>query len=357
MKEDIKRILIIRLRYVGDLVLTTPLIRSLKTNFPESHLSYMAEPHYLQILKENPYIDELIPCEKKTFMSFMKTLLRVRSKKFDLAIDLFGNPRSALISYISGANIRVGFDFRFRKYAYNRVVGEDVKDDSKKDALDVYEQVLNTIGVRTLNRKTEIFLSKEEEKRANIFLKSKGLEVKNDIIGINPGGQPARRWPKEKFAELGDRIIRDGKTVLLFSGPNEKELSKDIYNLMKRKPILADELNLRELAAVINTCKLFVTNNTGAFHISVALGIPTIAIFRAKENETWFPYKDDKFVFISKDVECWPCHKNFCDDLKCMKLISVDEVEDWMLGGLESQRVRGIEDWSEKNEETKKRRY
>jgi len=321
---NIKKILIIRLRFIGDIVLTTPLIESIKKAYPTARLYYLAEAPYIEILKENPYLDKLLICKKGNIFNSLSTILNVRKEKFDIVIDLFGNPRSALITYLSGAKIRLGWNLRGRRYAYNTIIKSHIL---KKNALDVYQNVLDTIGIKGATQKTKVYLSKEEKKYAFNFLKTKGINFNKKIIGIHPGASwPAKMWQKEKFVSLGEKILKLKGQVIVFGGPKDKEVIEYVYNSMKIKPILVSDFSLREFSSILSMCDLFITNDNGPMHIAIALNVPTIAIFGPSEPDIWFPYRSKKFKFIKKDVICWPCKRDFCDDLKCMEKIKVSEV-------------------------------
>ncbi len=160
-----------------------------------------------------------------------------------------------------------------------------------------------------------------------MFIKSKGLNLKNKLIGIHPGASwPAKIWLEENFAKIADRLISEGKQVLLFGGPKDRTAVAKVSMFMKNKPVLADNLPLREFMAVLTNCSCFVTNDNGPMHISVAMGVPTLGIFGSSNPAIWFPYKGQKAAYLKKYPECWPCSKDQCKDLRCMKMIKPDEV-------------------------------
>ncbi|MEK6646473.1 MAG: lipopolysaccharide heptosyltransferase II [Candidatus Firestonebacteria bacterium] len=323
-----KKILIIRLRFIGDIVLTTPFIANLRKNYPDSHIAYLFEEGYGQVLSGNPLLNELIQIPRNAnLFQMLKVINTLRDKKFDAVIDLFGNPRSAILAYLTNAKYRVGFNFPVRRNFYNIVVKDS---GSRNTAIDVYLNVLNAIDANldTNCCNTTIYLSDEEKKNAKDFLAESKIDINKKIIGINPGATwQAKRWLKEKFALLADILVdKYNSEIIIFEGPKEKGIANEISNLMKKKIVCVNNLDIKYLSSVIERCNLFITNDAGPMHISVALNVPTIAIFGPGEPDIWFPYDKSKHIAFKKQVSCWPCNLDVCEKQDCMKAISVDDV-------------------------------
>ena len=139
--KGIKKLLIIRPRFIGDVLLSTSLVRALKTGFPRIKISYLAEKTSLEVLKNNPYIDELITLERGSLADDLLMIRNIRNRKFSAVIDTFGNPRSALLAFFSGAKYRIGWEHRGRKYAYTHFVGRGAeKPGVRQDRRDIAEQ-------------------------------------------------------------------------------------------------------------------------------------------------------------------------------------------------------------------------
>lgn len=334
-----ERILITRLRFIGDVVLTTPVIRAVRNKFTNSYIAYLADKNAISLLENNPYLDELIPFDfswgMKEQIKFIKEL---RAKKFDLVIDLFGNPRSAILTFLSGARTRIGGEFGWRKYLYTHPIPKSAE---RKNAIKFHLDYLKPIGI-TFNEplseidiKTEIFLTDEERKWAINYLKGKGIDLNRKTVGIHPGATwPAKMWLKENFAMLADKISSKlNANVIITHSKEETELAIEVFNLTNKRNItLLDSLNLRELASVLSMLDLYISNDCGPMHIAVAVGTKTIGIFGPGEEDIWFPYPESKgYKALRVDVECHPCHLDFCnrkgdDYMKCMKLLTVDMV-------------------------------
>jgi len=323
MLEGIDRILVSRLRYMGDVILTTPLIRALRKAYPEAHISYLTEREYAPLVENNPHLDEIIPFDRgKSFVTFMWEL---RKRRFDLAIDLLGLLPSALLTYATRARYRVGGDFRIRRYFYNVIVKDN---GSWRTAIDYHLMSLKPLGIEPDGMKTEIFLTERERIWAREYLASKGFDLACPIVGLHPGGTwPAKRWPWEKFAELAHQLSEELKTqVFLSQGPGEQELIQRILMHTRGRVIAGEVLPLRRLAAVLRELKLYISNDCGPMHLAVAVGTKTLGIFGPGEPWIWFPYEAQGHRAIYKEIDCRPCHRHQCPSMRCMELVRVEDV-------------------------------
>ena len=330
------RILIIRLRFLGDVLLTTPLLKAIKIKFPKSYIAYLAENNYTEVLQGNPFLDEIFSVKRKASLSeTFKLVKNLRKNRFDLVIDLFGNPRSAIITYLTGAKIRVGFNYPFRRKLYNLIV----KDSSGKDAIDVYLNVLKNLGVETSNKDTYMEVSGESEEFAENFFKINNIKKTDFIVGLNPGGSSfAKRWGINKYAGLGNKLMdKHNAKILIFEGYKEIGIAKEILEYMGtvpfsfgkegQSPLIANNLTIKQLASLIKRCSVFITNDAGPMHVAAAVSTPTIAIFGPGEPDIWFPYTNKKkFSVIQKKLQCAPCNLDFCEKHTCMELVTVEDV-------------------------------
>jgi lipopolysaccharide heptosyltransferase II len=326
------------MKFIGDVVLTTPAIRSVRNAFPDAFISYMGDRHAVSLLENNPCLNEIIPFDfsRPSIVVQPGVLLRLRRSRFDLAIDFFGNPRSALLTYMSGARHRVGPDRKGRGRLYNR----QVKDDGKpKPVIDFYNQYLRAAGIEPSSRKTELFLTDDERREAGIFLRwldyeTSPLDLTRPIIGLHPGATwPAKKWLAGRFAGLAELIrAKLGCQVVLTAGPNDRDTVREVAAASMAGIKVLPPLPLRQLAAVISHFRMYVSNDAGPMHIAAALDVPTIGVFGPGEENIWFPYDEaDGHTALRKDVPCHPCHLDFCNReggeyMECMKLLKADEV-------------------------------
>jgi heptosyltransferase-1 len=325
-----ERILITRLGAIGDLICSTPVITNLKRNFPRSYIAFLVDKKYEEVLRGNPYLDELILYDRESFQNHslvrrvfeeLKFVYRVRRRRFDLTIDLLGSLRTALLTYLSGSKKRVGFTRRVRKALYNfRIAGRPAY---------IVDKNLDTLRPFGLNidSKNLVFSIPDEAKQ---FGKQFFIQNSNGIIGLFPGGAwSAKRWKAEKFAELGERIQRElNVEVLLLGGPMEEEIVSEINSHMRKKLTVVQGVSLKRFGGVIQNLKLFVGNDSGPTHIAIALGIPTITLFGPTHPYSAIP-PGGRHIAISRNEDCKNPHTLTCDLPDCcLQSIQVEEVMD-----------------------------
>jgi len=334
------RILLIRLSSLGDIVLTSPAIRAVRKHFPDAYIAMLVGKQSADVLTENPHLDEVITLDRKAANSNIgetrKVMVELRRRKFDLAIDFQRKFRTSLLAYLSGAKYRVGYHQPCGALCVVRV-----PDGVNKHAIDRNFDLLSAIGIHADDRETELFLANSDREYAEQILANANVNSQSLKIGLFPGaGWQHREWVSERFAAIGDRAYEHfGVQTLIFGGPNEKDLVDKTTGYMTSTPVkLAGNLTIRQLAALIEKCDVFVTNDTGPMHISVAMKTPTIALF-GPGNHVKFQPIGQAHTTIRHDIPCSPC-KQFTDKCKdniCMKLITVDEVWEMVKRKLEKR--------------------
>ena len=217
-KEKISKILVIKLRAIGDVLLSTVVLKNLRHNFPHVKIDFLTEPPSKEIIEGNPYVDELIIFEREK--NSLKKFYELRKRKYDLVIDLFCNPRSALLTFITGAKYRVGYAFRGRSYAYN------VKLKPRKEVHHNVEfnlDALRALGLEIIDKEIYMPIDENAENFAKKFWNENKLNEKV-VVALNPSGTwETKRWRLEKFARLGDEIAKNFKAKILILWGNSKK--------------------------------------------------------------------------------------------------------------------------------------
>jgi len=332
------RILLTRLKFIGDIVLTTPLIHTLRDRFPNAYIAYLGDKSGVSLLEQNPYLDEIfsIDFSRNTVFQQLGLFYRLNRKRFDLVVDLFCNPRSALLSYATGARVRVGGDLPGRGKLYTI----RIKDDGlPKSAVEFHYQSLKAAGIEPKYFAPEIFLTGDEKKESCRYLEWQGIDFSRPIVALHPGGTwPAKLWPADRFANLADSLIaKTHAQIILTKGPRDGEAAGKVESAAVGGVLSLPVLPLRQLAAILSLCSAYVANDSGPMHIAAAVGTPTIGLFGPGEENIWFPYTpafpggSSKNIALRKDVPCHPCHLNVCNRtgsgyMECMNLLSVSEV-------------------------------
>ncbi len=329
-----KKILVIQTAFLGDAVLTTPLLGALHERFPKSRLSVLCTPEILEVFERHPAVSETILFDKRgkdrSLSARLSLIRRLKTSRYDLAIIPHRSVTSALLARLSGIPRRVGFSASQGRWFLTDVVPFQwgVHDVDRNLAL------LKVFGVQNPNG--ELWLKPEPEsvERIHSKLQKAGVKPSDKLVGINPGSVWAtKRWMPEGFAAVADRLIRElGAKVVFIGGPKDKETMQRITSLMKEQPInWVGETTLKELIATISRCQTFLTNDSGPLHMAVASRVPTVALFGPTTKELgFFPYGTGHRV-IEKELPCRPCGLHGADQcplghFQCMKLITPEEV-------------------------------
>ncbi len=323
------KFLIIRPDHIGDLILTTPFIHAVKSAEPDSHLSILAGSWSLPVLKNNPYLDDIIECdlpwlargEKKGWSPVLKTLLSLRFAGYDSAFSFRIAAKTAAFVFLSGIKKRWGFDVKKSRWAYNRNVHYSLNKHVVDNFLDIAEQCFgskNHIGL-------ELFLDEAEYKNAE-----KIIPCKRPYCVIAPGaGYTTKLWETGRWAEVADWIGKNlGLDIIISGSPKEKQYTETIRSEMRGKAAnLTGKINLRHLMAVIDRAELVVSVDSAAMHIASAVKTPVAALFGPTNPVMWGPYPNgmDNRI-IHKIVECQYCKVSNCEDLICMRAIEVKDV-------------------------------
>lgn len=329
-------ILIIQTAFLGDAVLTTPLLTTLKEHHPAAGISVLCTPETAEIFKSHPAVSDVIIFDKRNRERSLRArwdlIRRLKARRFALAVIPHRSLTSALIARLAGIPRRVGFSSSQGKWLMTDTVPFrwGVHDVERNLAL------LGKLGIHTSAAPLHLEADPVALAAIDGRLKAAGLKANQKLVGINAGSVWAtKRWLPEGFAAVADRIAGElGAKVLFIGGAKDQELIGKILGLMKTPALnWAGQTTLSELIAAISRCAVFLTNDSGPMHIAVACRVPTVAIFGPTTKELgFFPYGEGHIV-IEKDLSCRPCGlhgANACPlgHFECMKTISPEEVFD-----------------------------
>jgi len=341
-----KRILVANLKYLGDILLTTPVLSSLRRGNPESRIIVLLRKQSLEILENNPDIDGMILFDRERIKRLkgiyrlkqeIAFLTQLRALRLDAFLALHSADRLCLWSFFSGSPYRVGpaqQNFSFLLTQKIRV------EEESKDYLDYYFDLAEPLGIEGRRRKLTFVIPKNSQAWANSLLESSLKDGNRPLIGLHPGaGAPAKRWPAFYFAQLADRLIKElGSKVLILSSQSEKELASSVIQAMERKALVILTENLKDLAAILEKCHLFIGNDSSPRHLAMAVGTPTITLLGQKDPKIWQIYKEEEGHFtLHKKVPCQPCGKIHCPKNICLQSITVSEVLEKVGEGLKKK--------------------
>ncbi len=327
------RILVRAANWVGDAIMTTPVIRALRKNYPSSKITVLAKPWVIPVYEHNPYIDDVMVYDaaarhKKGFGT-LKLAKDIKAEQFDLAVLMQNAFEAALIAFLAQIKERLGYNTDVRGLLLNRCIKLEPAL-KKRHLIEYYLGILRGAGLEDDGTGMDLFLSSQDRDEASKWLSQIGLDKTGPIIGINPGatGGTAKRWFPQRFAQLSRQLFtRYGRPVLIFGGPSDKELGDRIAGLAQGACLnIAGKTTLGQAFARIERCDLFVTNDSGLMHAAAALDIPQVAVIGSTDHIATSP-ASDRASMVRVPVACSPCLKDVCPtDHECMDKISVDMV-------------------------------
>lgn len=331
----VKKILIIMMGGIGNMIFLTPALKALRKALPSSTISFLLGPYGAEkAIEGTDLINKKIIIKPKKYRGTrgnIKLIRELRRENFQLSISSTGtNPiKTGLLCYLAGIRYRLGENIKGKGFFYN------LKVPFNKNLHEVEGNInlIKKLGIEVKDRSLYIYQSMEDKNFARRIFDQHNLKGKL-VIGIHPGSgihqAGFKRWPKERFARLADWIVHNyNALIILFGGPEETDLADDINELMQAHPlILTGKTTLGEAAALIEKCLLFISNDSGLSHVACTVNTPTIGIYGPTNYKRTGPFSDSS-VAIRKDLACSPCYTGkpiHCSHMECLNLITVQDV-------------------------------
>lgn len=337
-----KRILVINLGGIGDLLLSMPSLKALRNLYPQAEIYMLIPAKVYEIVKNLPYINNIFifDISYRGLVSFGKVLRNLwilfilRRKHFDLAINMrtLHSKRSAkrikFILDIIKPKTKAGRDTERRGEFFDIRIPET--DTGQKYEMEYDIDTVKALGAEIIDKTIDFKIGEESAQKVSRILEKEHVSNDTILIGIHPGGAPSRRWPFENFSKVIDEIhkkIPSCKFVITGARYEMSLVSKltkitnvGVINFIGR-------LNIMELGALIKRFNLYISNDTAPMHIAAILKTPLVALFGPGDITRYNPRNiSDMAVVLYKKVECAPCIKTSCQSLQCLKMISVKEV-------------------------------
>jgi heptosyltransferase-3 len=320
-------ILIIKLRYIGDVLLAAMTARAIKSARPNVRVTMLVNRGTEDVLAGNPDLDEVVTLDKSLGAQW-QLITGLRRRRFDTVIDLTDGDRAAFLSWISGAPVRIGFNdgHRWQGRFYTQIVRFER---GVQHRIDRDLEALKLVNIQAVSQDPHVWLTPEEEHSADQLLDQLGVQRSLPIVILQPGARYwVKAWPPERFAELADRLTSQyGCQVLIGGSRQEGDLAQEIRQMAKSRPIdMAGHTTIRQFAAIARRSVLFIGNDSGAMHIASAVGTPVVALFGPSNPREWRP-RGGPVEILYKNLDCGRCSNATCTrgEESCMKSILVQE--------------------------------
>jgi len=329
--KKINKILLIRLKRIGDVIMTTPALAALRKRYPQAFISYLVEEPYKDLVEGSSDLDEIlvIPVPTK-FKDFLKILVRIRKNKFDVVVDFHGGPKAFLFALFSKTRFRIGHKIKYKQIFYHVKIERKTKD-NPIHSVENFFKLVKVLDVNPNHIPRFKFPSAQNEEKSRIFefiTKNKLRERK--IISLHIGaGNEFRRWEVKKTVQLINLLSKIPEvSIVLVGGKGDNVLEKQ---LLKECSVplfsLVGRISLRELQEFISQSSLFVGPDSGPMHIAASTETPIVACFGPALSATFAPWKSGSIV-IEKEYDCRPCSQKKCiyGDFRCFQDITPDEI-------------------------------
>ncbi|MBD3307382.1 hypothetical protein GF339_13170 [candidate division KSB3 bacterium] len=325
-----ENILVIHLRQVGDVLLTTPAVKALREAYPRSRISYLTETGPATLLQGNPHLDRIITRKRRQgIWHDLRLAWELRQARYDLVVDFFCNPRTAWMAFFTGAPQRLAAYHASRAWWYTHTPKlENGIGYAAEDKL----ALLRTIGIDGKLVPPVIQLAADAQTYIEQWFRQQRIRSGGNsvtpIITIDPTSRrPARRWIPERYTHLADRLVeRYAATVIFLWGPGEYDVVAPLAQQGKHPHLLACPTDLMQLAALIARSDLHIGNCSAPSHIAVAVGTPSLTVIGPTRPANW-TYPSPMHQVVRGDVACLECQKTECTTHECMHALTVQDVE------------------------------
>jgi predicted lipopolysaccharide heptosyltransferase III len=342
------KILVVRLRLIGDVVFTTPALGALRRRFPDAHISYLVEAPAEPVVRHHPALDEIVVVKRPRGLARLRYDLqlarRLRAQRFDLVIDFHGGPRSGFLSWATAAPQRIGYALPGRSLSYTtRVPWTRSLLPPRHSVLNQWA-LLEPLGIAPPDRAvdpTSMPVDADAARRVHARLATAGIGDDARVIVLHvSAGNPFRRWPADAFAATAAALAsaESSRRIIITSGPSEESAAESVAEAARRLAgtaasaiVRTGEFDLSELRALVDRASLYIGGDSGPLHIASTTRTPIVALFGPTLPDRSMPWRDPAIGAIAVDagpLPCRPCHQRHCvpGDFRCLTGISPNMV-------------------------------
>ncbi|MDP3143170.1 MAG: GT4 family glycosyltransferase PelF [Candidatus Omnitrophota bacterium] len=326
----LQNILVIKVGAIGDVILATASLRAIRNNFPAARIFCLVGKDSRQILQRCPYLTGMIIYDyqdnDKGYKGALNIARELRRYNFDKVIDFQNNRKSHLISFLSMAAERYGYDNKKWGILLNHKIKEGPL---PLPAVDHQFRVLEMLDIKPEDKYLELWPGEEDKDYIKELFDTEWLSEVENIVGINLAASErwlTTCWPIEKIARLCDEIANRNMRAVITGTEKEADLARELLQLVKSKPaIFVGKTTIMQLACLIKRCKVYISGDSAPLHVAAAMKVAVIGLFGPTSALRHMP-PAEKFAVIKGKVDCAPCYKPNCRNIKCMQAITVEEV-------------------------------
>lgn len=351
------KILLIRLRLIGDVVFTTPIVRAVRRQYPDAHIAYAVEPVAAPVISGNCHVNEVLVVPKRRGMERLRDDMafarQLRKARFDIVIDLHGGPRSSWLAWASRAPMRIGYRTTGRSWVYTHVVPRPADLSPRHSVLKQWE-LLGPLGIGSADPARDPVEMPDDPaaaERVARALAAAGVDASSDLIVLHvSANNPFRRWPQESFAALVAALAHHrGRRFMITSGPSDADAARAIADRIGAllpaagSAVAHGQFDVSELRALAKHAAVYIGGDSGPMHIAATTGTPIVALFGPTLAERSMPWRDPRWFAEGVDagpLPCRPCRQRTCSpgDFRCLARIGPERVAAAVERALEAAR-------------------
>ncbi|HJX31221.1 MAG TPA: lipopolysaccharide heptosyltransferase II [Thermodesulfobacteriota bacterium] len=323
--------------WVGDLVMATPALRTIRENNSSAHIALLVRPQVREVIEGLPYYDEIIDYDSKSLHRKWKEKFflsrKLKKSRFSLSLILPNSFSSAALSFLAGIPARIGFNTNARGFMLTHRIPPPAEKGKKFpiSMVERYLMICKELHYTISSHKTILCFSPGTREAVNKLYHQREINRNKPLVTFIPGASfgASKCWPPEYFAQVGDYLTeKHDAQILIVPGPREQEIACRIKSLMRHRSFTfaREIISLEYLKAIIGDSALVVTNDTGPRHFAVALNIPVVVVM-GPTDPRYSNYSLEKTRLLREELECSPCHLKVCPtDHRCMRNISAEKV-------------------------------
>ncbi len=337
--SSIKKILVLRYRSIGDIILSFPAIEALKETYPKARIDMLIDDRLADICYAHPHVNYLLLHEtargnsksRSHFMQSLKFIYKIRKQKYDMVVDLHSGPRSSILTRLSGARHRVGSLMRKRHKLFYNLYAEP-GGNRKMHTVNVMLKTISPLKPKRLAKKS-LFLRYSDEDGLYVknFLEKYDVTEKDTVVMVHPGARVnIKRLPAQRMGEIVNWMTTELGVKVIYAGKDsDLPAIADIVSYSGKPGLMATNLTLGRLAALIKSCNLFLGNDSGPMHMAAALDVPIVAFFGPSDPAVWSPWGARGKIVRCTPMECMPCDQKGCPHAgdHCMTRIKDSDIK------------------------------
>lgn len=323
--QSVKRVLIVRLRSIGDTVLSTPSLIALRRFLPDARIDILLEDWVAPLLENFEAIDNVLTVGK-TSKSRFKTMWQLRQNKYDVAFNFHGGTTATFFVRASGARHRVGFETYQYSFLYNHLLSSsaDFWQQEKTHSAEQQLALLGFVGVPVDDR-PKSHLDVVTDSNFTPYSSSFPFALIHPVAAF-----PTKQWATENFAEIAEFLVNKGLRIVAVGTKKERETLEKLQKISPVPIQIYDNLTLPQITNLASRAKLFVGNDSGIAHIAAAVKTPSVVIFGSSNRAHWSPWTDAPHEMVFEEFACQPCPGYVCEEFgepKCILSVKVENVE------------------------------